>query len=68
MKSATESVRKAPKIRNFDVLYAFSVCQRCPNIWSTKEINSYSGAQKKSALSQRSYITTKKSFISIDGM
>jgi hypothetical protein len=25
MKSATESQRKAPKIRNFDVLYAFSV-------------------------------------------
>jgi hypothetical protein len=26
MKSATKSVRKAPKCRNFHVLYAFSVC------------------------------------------
>ncbi len=33
MESATESVRKAPKSRNFDVLYAFSVCQRCAHIW-----------------------------------
>ncbi len=33
MKSVTESLRKAPKSRNFDVLYAFSVCHRCANIW-----------------------------------
>ncbi len=33
MRSATESVRKVPKIRNFHVLYVFIVCRRCPNIW-----------------------------------
>ncbi len=33
MKSAIQSERKAPKSRNFDVLYAFSVCRRCAHIW-----------------------------------
>jgi hypothetical protein len=33
------SVRKTPKSRNFDVLYAFSVCRRCANIWF--QINYY---------------------------
>jgi hypothetical protein len=30
--------RKAPKSRNFDVLHAFSVCQRSANIWFRNRI------------------------------
>ncbi len=33
MKSATKSLRKAPKSLNFDFFHAFSVCRGCANIW-----------------------------------
>jgi hypothetical protein len=36
------SLRKAPKSRNFHVLYAFSVCQRCAIIWFHNTIISIS--------------------------
>jgi hypothetical protein len=61
MKSATESVRKAHKIRNFHALYAFIVCCRCPNIWfRTRTVHVSRAIIKKNSFPERKNLWNTK--------
>jgi hypothetical protein len=54
MKREIQRLCKAPKSRNFDVLYAFSVCRRCAHIWfGTRIINFSLRVMRESFLTEK---------------